>query len=571
MAQDYAAIAAQARKATPATDYAALAERARRGGAAPATTADAPISSDAEQQLQRTDLPDDVRAEVEAIRTGTAPNTLTNTGAVVNAWGEHGPHAVVQGLRDLLAGNFSRGAHEVITGAGITAAPMIAPALLPAVAAAPGATALTVGGGAAAQHVASAVASEAGATPDQAALAGDVGSLGVGAAIAKVGVPMLARWSTTRKASQMGADYMQSTRDIQSALGVSAEDVHRARPFLETVHNNGIPITGKEDAVAQFVKAANVAVDEIEQHIGGLVQQFPTAQTPAIGQVILRRVARMPGVSAADRAAALKVIADYGLNKPRSLADSESLRIRLNAENRSTLEGSGVRQRNAVLTNPVYVARQEAANQLRDEIYGALEQRGVQGIRDLRLSEGSIIALRDKADPLTRGLRGESTVARTGETSLPRRLVQRVAPAVGAGAGASIGGPPGAAVGAELGRDLTYGLTTKNMSKNALLERAFRQSFTSSPVMSVQRIVPRGPGQSATSGRPRLPPPSLPSASTGPALPPAPPAPPAQLGPGARPMPAPENSGVTGAPAKSIVVRDPRTGRMRRIYISEAK
>ena len=40
-------------------------------------------------------------------------------------------------------------------------------------------------------------------------------------------------------------------------------------------------------------------------------------------------------------------------------------------------------------------------------------------------------------------------------------------------------------------------------------------------------------------------------------------------GRGGRPMAAPEASGVTSRPARSIVQRDPRTGRMRRVYVSE--
>jgi hypothetical protein len=407
---------------------------------------------------------------------------------VVKGWVDAGPHAVVEGLRDIWHGNYAKGAHGVITGAATTAAPMVAPELLPAIAAAPGAAALTAVAGYAGSAGASRLASAVGATPDQAALAGDVAGLGAGAAIAKVGVPALTKWSANRKALQMGADYMQSTRDIQAALGVKAEDVHRARPFLESVHANGIPIAGKEDAAQQLVKAADVAVSEIEQHVGDMVRQFPNAAVPPLQNAIIKRVVQMPGSSPADLAAARQVIREYGLDQPRSLPEADSLRIRLNAENRSLLEGSGVRQRTATLTNAAFVARQEAANQLRDGIYGALEQNGVEGIRDLRQSEGSILALRNAADPVTRGLRGESTVARTGTTSLARRVGQKVAQLGGAALGAEFGGPVGAAVGAEVGQSLTAGLTAKNMSKNELLERAFRQSFTSPPVMSVQGI-----------------------------------------------------------------------------------
>lgn len=422
--------------------------------------------------------------------------------ALFDSWVQAGPHRVVEGIQELLGGQYAKGANSVITGAGLTALPMVAPQVGPAVMAAPGAAALTVGAGLAAQQAVPPIARSMGASPDQAELAGTVASLGAGTAMAKVGVPALARWSTTKKAAQMGKAYQQATRDIQAALGVNAEDVHAARPFLEAVHTNAVPIVGKEangGAADQFVKAANVAVEEIEGHVSSLIQQFPQARVQPMGRSILSRVGQMPGAAnrPSDKAAALRVVAQNGLNRPLSLADAESLRVRLNAENRSVLEGTGVRQRTAVLSDPAYVARQEAANQLRDGIYGALEQHGVQGVRELRRGEGAVLKLRNAADPLTRGLRSESTVARTGETSLPRRVMQRVAQGIGASAGLHVGstvGHPiiGAMTGAELASDVTSGLVTKNLSKNALLERAFRQMFTSPPVMSVQGF--RAPG-----------------------------------------------------------------------------
>lgn len=454
-------------------------------------------------------VPDQQREELARIATRINSGDKTidpdqiigNIKAMVSAWGEAGPHRVVEGLRDLWRGNYAKGANSVITGAGVTAAPMLAPEVLPVIAAAPGATALTLGAGAVTQAAVPPTARALGATPDQADLAGTVANIGAGTAMAKLGVPALARWSTNNKAASMGVAYAQSTRDLQAALGVKAEDVHLARPFLEAVHANGIPIAGKEDAAAQLVKASDAAIEEIEAHVSSLIRQFPNATVPPSSGSIYSRVAQMKGSLPSDMAAAKAVVAKYGLDQPRSLAEADGLRARLNAENRAVLDGSGVKQRDAVMTDPKYVARQEAANSLRDQIYGTLEQNGVQGIRDLRRGEGAVSALRNKAIPLTSGgLRGEATVARTGETSLPRRLAQKALTLGGAAGGAAVAGPFGAAAGAEVGGELGSGLTTKNLSKNALIDRAFRQSFTSPPIMSVQGFrapVPTGSPQRA--------------------------------------------------------------------------
>lgn len=456
-------------------------------------------------------VPDQQRAELARIadRINSGDKTidpdplLANIKGLISKWGEAGPHRVVEGLRDLWRGNYAKGTNDVLNGAAITAAPMLAPVAIPAMMAAPGATALTLGAAAAAQAATPPVARALGATPDQADLAGTVAGIGTGTAVAKFGVPAVARWSTTNKAYKMGAAYTQSTRDIQAALGVSPDDVHLARPFLEAVHANGIPIAGEQDAAGQLVKAADAAVEEIEAHVASIVRQFPQATAPAANRAILAKVAQMPGASASDMTAAKAVITQYGLDKPLSLADAESLRVRLNAENRSFLEGTGVRQRTAAMTNAPYVARQEAANQLRSGIYDTLEQNGVEGIRDLRRGEGAVLKLRNKAVPLTEGLRSEATVARTGKTSLVRRIGQKTLTLSGAAGGAYVAGPFGAAAGAEVGSELGSGLTTKNLSKNALLDRAFRQSFTSPPVMSVQGF--RAPGATAPS-RGALPP-----------------------------------------------------------------
>ncbi len=446
------------------------------------------------------------QAAVDDLKTRT-----DNAKQLFNTWVQEGPHRVVEGIRDLMSGEYARGTHKVITGGGLTALPMVAPGAARAIIAAPAAAALTVGGSVAAQQAAPPIARALGATPDQADVVGDVAGIGAGTAIAKVSVPALARWSTTRQAKSLGKAYEQATRDTMAALGVNAEEAHLARPFLEAVHANpanpvtiaGTDAAGPRNATAQLVNAADLAVKEIEQHVSSVIAQFPQAIAPAPARAVLTRVMQMPGTKPSDVAAARAVIAEYGLDQPRSLADAESLRVRLNAENGSVLEGTGVRQRTAVLTSPAYVARQQAANSLRDGIYDTLEANGVEGIRNLRRSEGAVLKLRNAAVPLTRGLRSEATVARTGKTNLPRRLGQMALRAGGAASGAMVAGPVGAAVGSGLGEGAGAGLVTKNLSRNALLERAFQQQFTAPPVMSTQSI-PSG-AAIPPQGSPRLP------------------------------------------------------------------
>jgi hypothetical protein len=86
------------------------------------------------------------------------------------------------GVKDIFKGNFAKGAHEVIGGAMTAASP-----ILPfAGAAAPIATGLAMGGGYAGQQLATGAADALGATPDQKALAGDVGGLAAGFGASKI-------------------------------------------------------------------------------------------------------------------------------------------------------------------------------------------------------------------------------------------------------------------------------------------------------------------------------------------------------------------------------------------------
>jgi hypothetical protein len=102
----------------------------------------------------------------------------------VDEWGKAGPHAVVQGLTNLYLGNYAKGAHQVATGAAVTAAPMVAPELLGALAAAPVATGSALATGTAATIIAAPPAKKlavaAGLTEDQAQLVEDAVGLGAG-------------------------------------------------------------------------------------------------------------------------------------------------------------------------------------------------------------------------------------------------------------------------------------------------------------------------------------------------------------------------------------------------------
>ena len=187
--------------ADPIADYLRTVPGTDRMRAAAWDAAYAPDDADAENRLRQLSVGDDVRAKLWDLREGTKtedtslkvlghevtflPEPVKN--AIVS-WGKAGPRRVKEGIGEVASGEFSRGAHDILAGTGITAAPMAIPAAVKALAAAPLTTLAGTGAGVAAGGAASVggkyVAEKAGATPDQAQLVGDVAgiSAGLGAA-----------------------------------------------------------------------------------------------------------------------------------------------------------------------------------------------------------------------------------------------------------------------------------------------------------------------------------------------------------------------------------------------------
>jgi len=113
------------------------------------------------------------------------------------------------GVKDILSGNVAKGLHRIMTGGGS----MLAPAAPFAVAAAPVTAVASVAGGAAGGSLAGKGATALGATPDQAALASDVGNLagGVGGGAA------------TRAAGAAVRPAAQAVSKAASAIGESLD------------------------------------------------------------------------------------------------------------------------------------------------------------------------------------------------------------------------------------------------------------------------------------------------------------------------------------------------------------
>lgn len=137
-----------------------------------------------------------------------------NLADALSSWDSASGGEIAGGIHDIFRGDIAKGLHRILGGAGAAALPA-APLALPAAAASPVTTGLSIGGGIAGSKLAKSAATGLGATPEQAELAGDVGALAGGYAGAKL--PAVA--SRTALLGRTPQEAYQSALKPSTALG----------------------------------------------------------------------------------------------------------------------------------------------------------------------------------------------------------------------------------------------------------------------------------------------------------------------------------------------------------------
>jgi hypothetical protein len=313
-------------------------------------------------------------------------------------------------------------------------------------------------------------------------------------------------------------------------------DVARGMPYLSAEHASA-PIT----TVETLRDGADSGITQIEDKMTSYANAFPGA-TIDTHPLDAARAVLATGARASDMAIGMKELDDLGLDQPITLGQADDIRHRLNAENKATLAKNTYDAATARETDPAFAAREAAANSIREGFYDKLEQLGVPGVADLRRDEGSLIKIRNAAQ--NQVYKGAQSVPKTGASPLTAKLIRGGASGAGAALGATVGGPAApitAAAGATIGNDLATRFLPPNLTRDALVERAFTNLQAAAPTY------------------PAVPPPSPVRGL----LPPAP----TPLGG----IPARLESQMSVSHAASRVVRDPVTGRFKRIFTSEAQ
>jgi hypothetical protein len=187
-----------------------------------------------------------------SINTSLSPMEMVGAGVGDEARGNQqmaqryinaGPKEVMGGAKDIGQGNISRGAHRIITGTGVSALPAMASVLPMAMAEAPLATGLSLGGGMLGQYGGRKAAEAVGASPDQADLAGDVGGLGgsilggYGAARTIPRLRGLFKTDPLEAAKTALRPRSEAQFGGEEEGGIGPGDFNRARPHLQGVQS----------------------------------------------------------------------------------------------------------------------------------------------------------------------------------------------------------------------------------------------------------------------------------------------------------------------------------------------
>lgn len=285
-------------------------------------------------------------------------------------------------------------------------------------------------------------------------------------------------------------DFIKANKDFKNAIPstktapYSDNDLIVSRNYTEPHHTEVEPIR----SVQHVVDAHDYAIEGVENKISE--KGLKVIPDEKIGVNILDHV--KAGLSEGPSEAGfvergLKELEGYDLENPTT-TEADALRRRLNTKNRAILKKNKYDVAAARVDDPGFAARELAADALRDGEYNTFEAHGIDGVRELRQEEGSLIKVRNAAqnqiangDKIVKGSSGASKLQRVAG-----KTVKGLSAAAGTGIGGVTMGVPGAiagqALGSEIGEAASAALAPEDLSRDALVERSFtKKAATGNP------------------------------------------------------------------------------------------
>jgi GNAT superfamily N-acetyltransferase len=259
-------------------------------------------------------------------------------------------------------------------------------------------------------------------------------------------------------------------------------DLSVARTYLEDEHSSKSlgSLQDHHDALDKSVK-------DIDNKIEPYLQKYaaePLPPTTNIKMQVADKLAAQDQVSPGFLQKGLDALTKKHDITDMSVKEADALRETLNAENRDIMSKhmpGSIELATKLKTDPEFAANYYAMEAIRDGIDGVLEDHGVNGLRDMRRDQMSLIKVREAVSRQL--LKGDQVVRGTGQSGPMRQaaqyLTKKGTTAAGAGAGAVfgpggaiVGGVAGNIAGERLGRMWTSG----DLTRDQLASRTMRVS-----------------------------------------------------------------------------------------------
>src|SRR5579859_4901096 len=293
--------------------------------------------------------------------------------------------------------------------------------------------------------------------------------------------------ATPEEIKKSNDDFAQAIPPKPGKANYTPEDQTAVRPILEKYHNDNTPINSPE-AVVDALESDRVARDN---KVLGAVDKYKNepirleknadGTESSVKQKLVEALKENEAVRPGFTEAALKELDRFNTTDP-SVGEADALRKTLNNENRDALNTpAGWRDiADARDTDPEFAARYELQDILRDGVYGRLEDMGVEGARESRNLDASVIRVKNAA--LKQLTKSGTKMRGTGEAGPIRKGLAWVARRGGAAAGAGMGlatevpgaTEAGAALGSVLGEKVGKILSPGDLTRGQLLERSFK-------------------------------------------------------------------------------------------------
>lgn len=313
--------------------------------------------------------------------------------------------------------------------------------------------------------------------------------------------------------SGTAAQWSKSWQDFSKAIPntganqYGVDDWDTWRSYAEPHHEKVQPITSVKDVAESAEYEREKLENDAMSYTHGDAYRNQPLQTHEGGNEAMDYVRQalaghdrvQPGFS--DRA--IDALQNRFNTTDLTLEEADELRKEINRINRATLKQNSWSLSDAEASDPAFAAREALNDYIKQTIEQRLQDLDVQGVRENRLDQASLVRIRNAAEAALRRNAniGDVRVRGTGEAGMGRQgLAWTVRRGAEAG-GAAVAGPWGAAAAGGMTEPLINRIVKPDLTRDQLIERSM-QDRRGNPI----KVATGMPVEIAAGGEPGAPP-----------------------------------------------------------------